>query len=159
MRNGLPHELRVCAHWRECYGRDSRRSTKGQGTKAKPSTLAPFNSIRFCPHAYVVANKVKGGVRLSLGKHGAIFSGCLDQKVISDGTGRANKDIRWTNIGNCARVGPLFDVSGRIRFPSPTPPFSSPDQNAVARRFIAASCTPPWLASGWGCRGQRLSRG
>jgi hypothetical protein len=25
--------------------------------------------------------------------------------------------------------------------------------------FIAASRTPPWLPSGWGCRGRRLSRG
>jgi hypothetical protein len=25
--------------------------------------------------------------------------------------------------------------------------------------IIAASRTPPWLASGWGCRGRRLSRG
>jgi hypothetical protein len=28
-----------------------------------------------------------------------------------------------------------------------------------SKLLIAASRTPPWLASGWGCRGRRLSRG
>jgi serine/threonine protein kinase len=29
---------------------------------------------------------------------------------------------------------------------------------AALRPLIAASRTPPWLPSGWGCRGRRLSR-
>ena len=31
-------------------------------------------------------------------------------------------------------------------------------KNMIVRMAIAASHTPPWLASGWGCRGRRLSR-
>src|SRR3989441_8466251 len=34
------------------------------------------------------------------------------------------------------------------------------NRNALASEAaIEASRTPPWLASGWGCRGRRLSRG
>src|SRR5439155_26154428 len=32
-------------------------------------------------------------------------------------------------------------------------------KNPMVGRVIAISHTPPWLASGWGCRGRRLSRG
>src|ERR1039457_5517547 len=32
-------------------------------------------------------------------------------------------------------------------------------KKATPRSFIATSLTPPWLASGWGCRGRRPSRG
>src|SRR5437016_8783684 len=31
-------------------------------------------------------------------------------------------------------------------------------EGAVSICFTAASRTPPWLPSGWGCRGRRLSR-
>src|ERR1700678_308784 len=33
-----------------------------------------------------------------------------------------------------------------------------PETERIGKRVIAAWRTPPWLPSGWGCRGRRLSR-
>ena len=74
----------------------------------------------------------------------------IPRKPIRAGHG----DIERVQVG--PRTGLLHDRSGA---PDMIRVAVSKNQVLELVLTIAASRTLPWLASGWGCRGRRLSRG
>src|SRR6266568_4112988 len=63
---------------------------------------------------------------------------------------------------NAASDGAFAKIASSMRIPATETQsrrFQPRSLKTELRQATAASRTPPWLASGWGCRGRHLSRG
>ena len=65
-------------------------------------------------------------------------------------------------LGHC--LNGTLSLAATVRdYENPAKHYAAKNQTdsrkTLVGRVIAISRTPPWLASGWGCRGRRLSRG